>query len=444
MPSPFITDCYGNNHIDAFLKEDFDLKKRYVFLIAAIIGMLLASGCSGFQSSGADSGKITLKLFHRWPKEPEKSFFEEAVKEFEDSHPDISIQTEAVLNDSYKDKIKVMLGTSQPPDIYFSWSDEFAKKIIRGGRALDLTSYYQDDQTWSSQLLTSQIEPFSDDGKTYGVPWQMASKEFFYNRDIFKKLKLSPPKTWDELIHASKVLKENGYTPVAFGAKATWAISHYIGTLNQRLVDEKTREKDYHTKNASFTDKGYIEALAKFQELSPYFTKHVNSVDHEYVRQQFKSGKAGMIYAETSEIKLVNGAVNLGLFPFPDIAGQKGSSDMLTGAPEGFMISSKTKHPKEAMAFLKFLTSKQMGEKLVKDVGKFSPVKGTANKGNADDNQLEAVESLNKAKGMVAWFDMDADPEIVDAYLTNVQKMLEGGMTPEQVMKDVQKAAKSK
>ncbi|MBS4162245.1 extracellular solute-binding protein, partial [Klebsiella pneumoniae] len=148
-----------------------------------------------------------------------------------------SIQTEAVLNDSYKDKIKVMLGTSQPPDIYFSWSDEFAKKIIRGGRALDLTSYYQDDQTWSSQLLTSQIEPFSDGGKTYGVPWQMASKEFFYNRDIFKKLKLSPPKTWDELIHASKVLKENGYTPVAFGAKATWAISQYIGTLNQRLVD---------------------------------------------------------------------------------------------------------------------------------------------------------------------------------------------------------------
>ncbi len=43
-----------------------------------------------------------------------KSYFEEAVKEFEAAHPDIHIQTEAVLNDSYKDKVKVMLGTTSP------------------------------------------------------------------------------------------------------------------------------------------------------------------------------------------------------------------------------------------------------------------------------------------------------------------------------------------
>lgn len=54
----------------------------------------------------------------------------------------------------------------------------------------------------------------------------------------------------------------------------------------------------------------------------PYFNKHVNSVDHEYVRQQFKSGKSAMIYAETAEIKLVE-PVNLGMFPFPEISGQK-------------------------------------------------------------------------------------------------------------------------
>lgn len=46
----------------------------------------------------------------------------------------------------------------------------------------------------------------------------------------------------------SKKLKEHGYTPISFGTKATWTISHYIGTLNQRMVDEKTREKDYNAK----------------------------------------------------------------------------------------------------------------------------------------------------------------------------------------------------
>lgn len=237
------------------------MKKMLLFLIIAAVSMLTIAGCSS-QSSSAD-GKVTLKFFHRWPKEPEKSYFEEVVKEFEKDHPDIDIQIEAVLNDSYKDKIKVMLGTTSPPDIYFSWSDEFAFKFIRGNKALDLSSYYKNDTDWSSQLVQSQITPFTYENKQYGVPWQMDAKSFFYNKDIFQKLNLDPPKTWDELIDVSKKLKEHGYTPISFGTKATWTISHYIGTLNQRMVDEKTREKDYNAKTGEFTDEGYVKALEK-------------------------------------------------------------------------------------------------------------------------------------------------------------------------------------
>ncbi|WP_437131749.1 ABC transporter substrate-binding protein [Bacillus atrophaeus] len=415
------------------------MKKFVFFLVIASVCMLAISGCSS-QSSSSD-GKVTLKFFHRWPKEPERRYFEEVVKEFEKEHPDIHIQTEAVLNDSYKDKIKVMLGTSSPPDVFFSWSDEFAAKFIRGNKALDLSSYYKNDTEWSSQLVGTQIKPFTYEEKEYGVPWQMDAKSFFYNKDIFEKLNLKPPSTWEELIEVSKKLKANGYTPISFGTKAPWTISHYIGTLNQRMVDEKTRERDYDAKTGEFTDEGYVKALEKLKELMPYFNEHVNSIDHEYARQQFKSGKSAIMYAETAEIKLVE-PVNLGLFSFPDITGQKGSSNSLTGAPEGFMISSKTKHPKEAMEFLQFLTSKKMGEKLVKDVGKYSAVQGTATEENATATQREAVQQIIDADSMVSWFDMDVDVEIADVYLSGVQQMLGGDMTPAEVMKSVQKAAK--
>ncbi|WP_406589237.1 ABC transporter substrate-binding protein [Bacillus atrophaeus] len=415
------------------------MKKFVFFLVIASVCMLAISGCSS-QSSSSD-GKVTLKFFHRWPKEPERSYFEEVVKEFEKEHPDIHIQTEAVLNDSYKDKIKVMLGTSSPPDVFFSWSDEFAAKFIRGNKALDLSSYYKNDTEWSSQLVGTQIKPFTYEEKEYGVPWQMDAKSFFYNKDIFEKLNLKPPSTWEELIEVSKKLKANGYTPISFGTKAPWTISHYIGTLNQRMVDEKTRERDYDAKTGEFTDEGYVKALEKLKELMPYFNEHVNSIDHEYARQQFKSGKSAIMYAETAEIKLVE-PVNLGLFSFPDITGQKGSSNSLTGAPEGFMISSKTKHPKEAMEFLQFLTSKKMGEKLVKDVGKYSAVQGTTTEENSTATQREAVQQIIDADSMVSWFDMDVDVEIADVYLSGVQQMLGGDMTPAEVMKSVQKAAK--
>ncbi|MFG3443900.1 ABC transporter substrate-binding protein [Bacillus velezensis] len=413
--------------------------KKLICLFVLLAVCLSAAACSSQSSSSG--GKVTLKFFHRWPKEPEKSYFEEAVKDFEAAHPDIHIQTEAVLNDSYKDKVKVMLGTTSPPDIFFSWSDRFAYKFIKGDKALDLSSYYQQDKDWSSQLVQSQIKPFTHDGKQYGVPWQMDAKSFFYNKDIFNALHLKPPATWDELITVCEKLKENGYIPISFGTKAPWTISHYIGTLNQRMVDEKTRAKDYSPETGEFTDEGYVKALEKLQELLPYFTKHVNSVDHEYVRQQFTSGKAAMIYAETAEIKLVE-PVNLGLFPFPKISGEKGSPRALTGSPEGFMISSKTKHPKEAMEFLQFLTSKKMGEKLIKDVGKYSAVQGTATENNSTPIQREAVQDIVRAETMVPWFDMDVDVEIADVYAAGVQQMLGGTMTPREVMNSVQKAAR--
>ncbi len=148
-----------------------------------------------------------------------------------------------------------------------------------------------------------------------------------------------------------------------------------------------------------------------------------------------------MIYAETAEIKLVE-PVNLGLFPFPKLSGEKGSPRALTGSPEGFMISSKTKHPKEAMEFLQFLTSKKMGEKLIKDVGKYSAVQGTATENNSTPIQREAVQDIVRAESMVPWFDMDVDVEIADVYAAGVQQMLGGTMTPREVMNSVQKAAR--
>ncbi|MED4566005.1 sugar ABC transporter substrate-binding protein, partial [Bacillus atrophaeus] len=49
------------------------MKKFVFFLVIASVCMLAISGCSS-QSSSSD-GKVTLKFFHRWPKEPERRYF---------------------------------------------------------------------------------------------------------------------------------------------------------------------------------------------------------------------------------------------------------------------------------------------------------------------------------------------------------------------------------
>ncbi|MFC7393967.1 ABC transporter substrate-binding protein [Scopulibacillus cellulosilyticus] len=428
------------------------MKKLLCLAAALLLFTSVISGCSHSEKSTAKStssshkdGQITLKFIHRWPKEPERSYFASVVKEFEKENPNIHVQTEAVLNDAYKEKIRVLAGTNHPPDIFYSWSGEFADKFVRGGKALDLTPYYEKDKAWSSRLAQSQISPFTFNGKIYGVPLFMDGKTFFYNKNIFHKLHLDPPKSYNQLIEDSKVIKSKGYIPIAFGDKAPWAIAHYIGTLNQRMVPQSVLKKDYNRKTGTFTNPEYVKALEKLKELNPYFNKDVNAMDHEFARQMFNDGKAAMMFLETNEISLVEPDIHfkLGFFDLPGIEGGQGRADIMSGAPEGFMISSKTQHPEAAMKFLEFLTNKKNGQKLVKDAGYLSPVDGALTKDNSTKAMRDAATQVKNSKDMAEWLDSALDIRIVNAYLEGAQMMLNGDMTPEEVMKGVQKAAKS-
>ncbi len=407
---------------------------------------MLAACSSSSQTASEDSDTVELRFFHRWPTEPKKQYFEEAVKEFEELHPNIKIKTEAVLNDSYKEKIRVVLGSNNPPDVYFSWSGEFAYNFARAGQSLDLTSYVEEDTDWSGQIIESQFGPFTLDGKVYGIPWSTDGKAFFYNKKVFNDLNLEIPTTWEELLTVSKKIKDAGITPIAFGSKAPWTISHYIGSLNEYVVPEDVIAKDYSLSNpdGEFTHPGYVTALEKFIELEPYFNQGVNSVDHQYARELFNGGKAAIGYFQLAEIGLIEPSLgeDLGVFNTPFVEGGEGNPSSITAAPEGIMVSSKTKHPEEAMEFIKFLTSKEKGIEQLKEVSEYSAVKDTTTTENGSALQQEAIDLIVNAEKTYLWFDTAVDIKIVDAYLNGVQQMLDGKKSAEDVMKDVQKAAK--
>ncbi|MBT2726718.1 extracellular solute-binding protein [Bacillus sp. ISL-75] len=422
------------------------MKKLLILSIISILFLSFFAGCSKSSSSTNGKDVVELKFFHRWPNQPKKQYFEKAVKEFEKAHPNIKIKTEAVLNDSYKEKIRVVLGSSTPPDVFFSWSGEFAYNFARQGQSLDLTNYVNEDKAWSDQIISSQFKAFTLDGKIYGIPWSTDGKAFFYNKKIFKDLNLEVPTTWSELIDVSKKVKAAGLTPITFGSKAPWTISHYIGTLNQLMVPQDVLDKDYDPKNpeGDYSHPGYVKALEKFMELKPYFNKGVNSVDHEYSRELFNSGKAAIGFFQLAEIGLIEPSLkeDLGVFNVPGVEGGEGNANSITAAPEGIMISSKTKHPKEAMEFVKFLTSKEKGTEQLKEVSEYSAVKGTTTDENASKLQQDAINLIVNAEQTYLWFDTAVDIKIVDAYLNGTQLMLDGKKSPEDVMKDVRAAAK--
>ncbi len=430
------------------------MKKILCIVLALALALsLVACGTPASTPAGSTAAgggeKVTLKFLHKWPQPENQIYFDEVVAAYMEQNPNVTIISEGVADEAIKDKLRVMMGSDDRPDVFFSWSGEFAKKFIAAGAAMDLTEAMQaDGGAWEKSIMKAGLEPFSADGKIYGVPLRINGKFFVYNKEMFEANNLKVPTTWDEFLAVCETLKAAGIVPIAFGDQYPWAACHYITGLNQKLVAQDVRMKDYEKTTGEFTDPGYVEALDKFKELNDkgYFNEFPNSISHDMAHQGFALGECAMIYVELEEFGTVNKNMEgtpWGFFPMPEISGAAGNANFLTGAPDGFMVSSTTKYPDQAIDFLKFLLSVENGAKMVEMLTWPSPVIGAANKDNSPDFLIEGTKAVEEADGMALWLDTDIDIRVSDVYLPGLQDLLNGDITSAQLMEKVQQVAKT-
>lgn len=397
------------------------------------------------ESAQAEGEQKVITFMHRFPDEPYNTFINTKLAEYEQMHPDIKFNIISAQNQEYKEKIKIVVGSEDTPDIFFSWVGDFTERFIREDLILDLTPYLEADPEWKDSFIESQLEQYVNaDGMQYGIPFRLDCKLFFYNKAIFDEHNLTVPTTWDEFINVCETLKAAGITPISFGNQEPWSASHYIGTLNQICVPDEVREKDYNPKTGEFTDPGYVEALQYYQQILQYTNDNPNGVKPDMGRTNFIMEQSAMYYAELIEIPYIkadNAEMEFGMFNFPKIEGAKGNQDILTGVPEGFVVSSKTKYPDECVEFLKWFLGKEVGTQMCQKIGWFNAAKGTT-EGLTDQALLDGYNAVMEAKAMSAWLDNALYSTVCDEYLTSVSALTGGDITPEQAMENIQAKAK--
>ena len=424
-------------------------KKIAMLLVVAMIVPTLVACSSGGSSETPELGEtpsgeeeVVIDFFHRWPNEPRKSFYDEKAQEFMDANPNVKINIDAVLNDSYKEKIRVLISNDNLPDIFTSWSDSFAENLVSSDRIRPLDDILEEDQAWKESIIESQFSGFTFDDTVYGIPFTIDGKAFFYNKAVFEENNLEVPETYSEFVDVLDKLQAAGWeAPLVEGLNNGWAISHYMGTIFQRILDPAVTEVDYNEETGEFTDPGYIKGLEIFKELTEYMGETATAIDHETARNMFMAGEVPIVYMQFAEVKMVEDGSDMefGFFNFPEIEGGKGDKDALTGAPEGWMLSENA--PAEAVEFLKFLTSQETAYEFTKVDGQLNAIKGGVDEANTSVARMEAYEVVNSASKTAPWFDNAVNINIADIFMRGGQNLAIGDQTPEDIMKDVQAEA---
>src|SRR5215208_3008959 len=182
-------------------------------------------------AAGCNARQVKVVRFFTGTRETaalEGALTEIHVDRFEEQHPDIDLQREALPPDDVRREIQSRLRSREPPDVFaYDTGPGFGGVLADAGLLRPLENAYKehgwDIYDWAKQQATYG-------GTTYGVPDQVEELVVFYNKDLVSE----EPNTVEDLKAIAEDLKGQKKIPFGFGDSEQWPAGHLfsIGASN--------------------------------------------------------------------------------------------------------------------------------------------------------------------------------------------------------------------
>ncbi|MBB5752928.1 ABC transporter substrate-binding protein [Prosthecomicrobium pneumaticum] len=218
---------------------------------------------------------------------------------------------------------------------------------------------------FKDRIDAAALGAFTISGEVYGVPIStLSTSTIFYNIDMFEKLGIALPKTYEDLVAAVPKFQAAGVIPLLHqGANAPMWPMWYFETFSQASGDPIGKTQSNLAGTTKFTDAPDVEAFALIKKWvdDGVLSKDSLAVDMDGMRSAFATGKSAMYYGGTWEIPSLQTSVKdfkWGVFAFPKMAGTPGAPKHGGGADNGICLSSSIPPEKvdAAMRFVEYLT----------------------------------------------------------------------------------------
>ena len=379
---------------------------------------------------------------------------------WDEAHPDITLNQNVLANAEYKTQIATLAAAGDLPDVFLLQGMN-TKDWAKQGLVYDLTDaikaspYYND-------YVQNYFTPFTDGDSIYGYPVLTGGTctVVIYDKAMWKDAGFDAfPTTWEDVEKASEYFNEQGITTVAFGNGGKWqANSDFLSTLGNRYTGPDWFLSLINKGGAAFTDEAFVKALTEMQHLfteTSIFNEDFNAVTNEDAREYYISGDAAAfiggnwdesyIWAtlkESDEEKWNN--MGFAVLPQPADATEAPTSQNI-GLGYAVAISSKVAEDPDKLAAAIDLAQEITGPAFASYVAENYALGGLTKVGDVDLSSFDQI-----TQDFYNYSYVDTEPcEIYDSYITNavwdvlntdLQTMMNGEMSPEDVAANAQKA----
>jgi raffinose/stachyose/melibiose transport system substrate-binding protein len=294
--------------------------------------------------------------------------FNKIFKEFETKTGN-KVELQALPGGDFDNMMKTRFSTGDFPDIFLMQPGP--KQYVKLRASETLREWSGDQAVWDRIIPTMKEFQADTNKKIYGVPFGATGMMgIYYNKDVFAKAGIQPPKNYADMIEGAKKIKAAGVTPFYEGVKDGWPpqVFYFTGWVSN--VDPAIGDAGVQNLEKNALKLADIPALkdlfAKQKELKDLGLIQSNPLAGTFDELQnlMGEGKVGMAFMLDGIIPQLEKKFGkefvtnkIGFFPFPSAA--DAGTAMIT-PPNQLMIPNKAKNADVAAELVKFMISPEM------------------------------------------------------------------------------------
>ncbi|MCW7752607.1 extracellular solute-binding protein [Desulfobotulus sp. H1] len=179
------------------------------------------------------------------------------------------IPTDSQTTDLFISRMEANLPTSKAPALFTWWTGSRADDLLKKGVIADISHIWNKHRQHYPEFIR---ESYTRDGRMYGFPYSIEYWPIWYNRDIFDRLGLQAPTTWEEFIEICEMLKTEGITPLLSSLQFSWYATIWFSQLI--MGEDPEFYTDLHNNTHDYSDARIRKAMETWQYmlLRGYFT----------------------------------------------------------------------------------------------------------------------------------------------------------------------------
>lgn len=328
-----------------------------IFLLTILI---LASACSSNPSSASptppaldsaatDSSSPKIIPFFTTENDPNQlAFLQAMIAKYQSQHPDVEVDVTIAWSAERGRRLLSALASGSDLGI-FEVEPTLMPQWVESGYLLPLNDVVTN--IGPSDFVEGSL--YQQNGQVYAVPYAVSVYGLWVRKDLLERAGLPIPATYDEVLHAARVLTQNSMYGIALPA------GQNIATVNYFSIFLWQNGGDYFSCDGEviFGQPQSLEAVKRWAELAQYappgystwsYREQIDAFLNQRVAMSMYGGRLGVQLEETHPE--LSDKVTVIFPPF-------GDEKVTLGVWNRFAIAAGTKNQQEAKDFLQWLIS---------------------------------------------------------------------------------------